>query len=130
MSPTKSDRKIRPSSGNIVLGQSGNVSSGHFSAAVAAALHRQYGQTHAAIKSVVAATGANPRAVRNWFDGKNAPRGHHLIALMGHSDCMLEMVLLAAGRVEVLSAKRFADARAKLVEMIRLIDDVPGGNID
>lgn len=89
------------------------------------ALHREYGQTHAAIKTVVTLTHANERAVKNWFDGKNAPRGHHLVALLGHSDCVLETVLLAAGRVEMLAAKKLGDARAILTEMLRLLDELP-----
>lgn len=95
-----------------------------FSQHISAALHREYGQTHAAIKSVVAVTHANERAVKNWFDGKNAPRGHHLVALLGNSDCVLETVLLAAGRVEILSAKKFADCRVVLTEMLRLIGEL------
>ena len=34
------------------------------------------------------------------------------------------MILLAAGRFEILTAKQLADARGTLVEMIRLIDEL------
>jgi hypothetical protein len=126
MSLTKTSRKFQSELGKTFPDNEGQLNSVIFSEAIAAALHRQYGETHAAIKSVVAVTRANERAVKNWFDGKNAPRGHHLIALIRHSDCVLEMVLLAAGRFEILSAKKFADARAVLVQMLQLIDELPG----
>jgi hypothetical protein len=49
--------------------------SGRFPGAIAAALHREYGATHAAVKTVVGLTGANERAVKNWFKAKNGPSG-------------------------------------------------------
>jgi hypothetical protein len=36
---------------------------------------------HGGMKVVVNLTGANERAVRNWFDAKNGPNGEFLIAL-------------------------------------------------
>lgn len=124
MSPTKRDRNFRSTNGRK-FPSAGFPDSVVFSRHISDALHREYGQTHAAVKTVVALTHANERAVRNWFDGKNAPRGHHLVALLGNSDCVLEAVLLAAGRVEILTAKKLSDSRAVLAEMLRLLDELP-----
>lgn len=124
MSLTKKDRKIRSTNGRM-FPEGSYPDSVAFSQHISDALHREYGQTHAAVKSVVAVTRANERAVKNWFDGKNAPRGHHLVALLGNSDCVLETVLLAAGRVEILTAKKIANSRAVLTEMLRLLDELP-----
>jgi len=124
MSPTEKDRNSRSRNGRNFPKKS-YPDSVVFSQHISDALHREYGQTHAAIKSVVAVTHANERAVKNWFDGKNAPRGHHLVALLGSSDCVLEAVLLAAGRVEILTAKKIANSRTILTEMLRLLDELP-----
>ena len=63
---TKKDRIIRSVSGIT-------FPPGGFAGAIAAALRREYGATHASVKTVVSLTGANERAVKNWFDAKNAP---------------------------------------------------------
>lgn len=130
MSLTKKGRNFRSVAGSY-FPSPGRLTSVGFSRAVSGALHREYGQTHAAVKTVVSVTQANHRAVKNWFDAKNAPRGHHLIELLRHSDCVLEMVLEASGRRDILLGKKLADAREELVRMVALMDtlssaDVPG----
>jgi hypothetical protein len=123
MSLPKSDRNFRsPAGKNFPV--AAPLTSVGFSRVIADALHQQYGATHAAIKTVVSVTQANERAVKNWFEAKNAPRGHHLVQLVGHSDCVLEALLEASGRQEILLAKRFADTRALLLQMLKLIDDM------
>jgi hypothetical protein len=94
---------------------------GHFADAIAAALHREYGATHAAIKTVVKLTGANERAVKNWFDAKTAPSGEFVIALCRHSNAVFETFLLVAGRVEHVRAKRIVEATDKLREILVLL---------
>jgi hypothetical protein len=123
MSLPKSDRNFR-SNLRKNIPEIGPLTSVGFSQAIAAALHQEYGQTHAAIKTVVAVTQANQRAVKNWFEAKNAPRGHHLVQLVQHSDCVLEALLEASGRHEILRAKRFADAKALLLQMLKLMDEM------
>jgi len=117
MSPPKSDRTFRSGSGSPIHG-------GEFAAAIAAALHSEFGESSAAVKQIVRATGANERAARNWFDGKNAPSGEFLIALCRSCDQVLETVLLLSGRDDILKAKRLADARGKLIEVMNLIDEI------
>lgn len=117
MSPPKSDRTFRSESGNSIHG-------GDFAAVIAAALHTEFGDSHAAVKKIVRATGANERAARNWFDGRNAPSGEFLIALCRNCDHVLEAVLTLSGRDDILKAKKLADAKDKLVEMMNLIDEI------
>jgi hypothetical protein len=117
MSPTTTDRKTQ-SFGEQILPE------GRFSHAIARALHRQYDETHAAVKTVVEVTGANERAVRNWFEAKNGPSGEYLIVLCRHSDEVFETVLRLAGRVEHLKARKLLAARTKLREMLAVLDEL------
>jgi hypothetical protein len=82
-------------------------------------------RTHAAIKTVVEFTGANERAVKNWFDAKNAPSGEFVIGLCRHSNEVFETFLLMAGRVEHVKAKRIVEATDKLREILVLLDEPP-----
>ena len=116
MSLTKKDRIIRSVSGT-------SFPLGRLAGAIAAALHKEYGATHAAIKTVVELTGANERAVKNWFDAKNAPSGEFVIALCRHSNEVFETFLLMAGRVEHVKAKRIVEATNKLREILVLLDE-------
>jgi hypothetical protein len=117
MSLTKSDRKNRSSAGKTLHAE-------RFADAIAQALHREFDHTHAAIKTVVALTGANERAVRNWFDAKNGPNGEFLIALCRHSDQVLDTLLQLAGRTEHVRARQIAAAKQKLLEILTLINDL------
>jgi hypothetical protein len=117
MSLTKNDRKIQSHFGNT-------FPSGSFAEAIAGALHREYDQRHAGVKTVVTLTGANERAVRNWFEAKNGPNGEFLIALCRHSDQVLDTVLVLAGRTEHVRARKLVEATDKLREMLRVIDDL------
>lgn len=85
MSFQKDDRKLR-------------LENAEYVATIAAALHAAFGDSRSAIKTVARATGANERAVRNWFEGKNGPSGHHLVNLVRVSDPVLEAVLVLSGR--------------------------------
>ncbi len=117
MSLTKTDRKDRSVSGISFPTQ-------RFADAIAGALRCEYGHTHAAIKTVVALTGANERAVKNWFDAKNAPSGEFVVALCRHSDHVFEAFLLMAGREDQVRAKRIVDAVERLRELLALLDEL------
>ena len=117
MSFTKKDRIIRSISGIT-------FPPGGFASAIAGALRREYGATHASVKTVVLLTGANERAVKNWFDAKNAPSGEFVVTLCRHSDEVLETFLLMAGRGNQLRAKRIVDATTRLRELLALLDDL------
>jgi hypothetical protein len=124
MSPTNRDRKIQAGSGRSFPAGDGRLGASAFAAAIAAALRRDYGGTRGAVKTIVGLTAANERAVKNWFEGRNGPSGEFLIALCRHSDEVLETVLILAGRTDLLTAKKFADAKGKLREMLAIIDDL------
>ena len=128
MSSPKEDRKIQSVSGKRFQSRShdGRGGSLRFAEAIAAALRLEYGGSHGAVKTVVELTGANERVVKNWFQAKNGPSGEFLIALCRHSDHVLETVLLMAGREEQVKAKKFIDAKAKLRQMLTLMDELQG----
>jgi hypothetical protein len=117
MSLTKNDRTIQPPSGK-------GFPPASFAEAIGEALHRQYDNTHAGVKTVVTLTGANERAVRNWFDAKNGPNGEFLIALCRHSDEVLDTVLMLAGRGQQVKARRIKDARKRVAEILALLQEI------
>ncbi len=76
----------------------------------------------------MAYTGAGERTVKNWFEGKNGPNGENLVALVRHSDEVLEALLLMAGRVDILAGKMLVDARDKLIEMLEILGQLQAGD--
>ncbi len=96
---------------------------------IAETLHRAFGGTGAAIKTVMSHTGAGERTVKNWFEGKNGPNGENLIELVRHTDEVLEALLLMAGREDILAGKLLVDARDRLVEMLEIIDELQSGEM-
>jgi pyocin large subunit-like protein len=95
-----------------------------YPAAIAAALRAELGNSHQAVKTVMRWTGANERTVKNWLAGRWGPRGEHLLALLRHSNAVLEVVLLLAGREEIIAGKALLDARNALANMLALIDSL------
>lgn len=120
MSFTGKDRKLRSKSGKTFLDAEGKPPT--FVTIVALALHREFGDTPAAVKSVATLARANERAVKNWFDAKNAPNGVYLVRLLEHSDEVLESVLRLSGRRDLLIAKKVRDARQELRELLSELD--------
>ena len=70
MSLSNKDRKIQSTSGKDIPERLDNVANGSFAQVIAEALQRDFGGTHAAVKTVVNLTKANERAVKNWFMAK------------------------------------------------------------
>lgn len=120
------DRKLRSDSGKTLPLAAERDTAAGFAAAVAEALKRQFGGSPGAVKLVVRLTGANERAVKNWFDAKNGPSGENLVALMRHSEDVLETVLALAGRDDLVTARKLSGAREKLREMLEMIDELQG----
>ena len=119
MSFTGRDRKLRPKSGK---GFQEEEPPQGFATLVALALHREFGVSPSAVKSVAKLASANERAVKNWFDAKNAPNGIYLVRLLGSSDEVLETVLKLAGRRDLLIAKKVRDARQELRDLLLELD--------
>lgn len=128
MSFTKKDRNIRSISGKDFQSDKelGRIGASAVANAIASALHRTYGGSGSARKTVVGLTAANERAVKNWFEGRNGPSAGFLITLCRHSDDVLEAVLNLAGRRDLLAAKKLVDAKNKLREMLSLLDEIEG----
>ena len=115
MSFAKDDRKNQSIHGKSLHAE-------RFSEAIARALHREFDHTHSAIKTVVALTGANERAVRNWFEAKNGPGGEYLVALCRHSDEVLETVLTLSGRAAHIRLANLERAKQTLAEVRALTE--------
>jgi hypothetical protein len=99
---------------------------GPYPAAIAYALRHQLGTTHQAVKTVMQWTGAGERTVKNWFAGISGPSGQYLVALIRHSDEVLEVLLLLAGRQQITVAKKLVDTRNKVAEILKQIDLLMG----
>jgi hypothetical protein len=98
------------------------LGAGQFAAQISVALRLDYGATHAAVKTIVALTGANARTAKNWLEARNGPNGESLVVLCRHSDQVLATVLALAGRERILRIKAISDARSKLREILALLD--------
>jgi hypothetical protein len=94
----------------------------NYPAEIATALRAELGDSHRAVTAVMRWTGANERTVKNWLAGRRGPRGEHLIQLIRHSDKVLETVLYAAGREQIIAAKTLVDTREFLAKMLQQID--------
>jgi hypothetical protein len=92
------------------------------SRAVAYALKCELGATHQAVKIIRRWTGAGERTVKNWLAGVSGPSGQHLVDLIRHSDDVLAVMLILAGRQQVVVAQRLLDVRNKLAEMVEQVD--------
>src|SRR5712691_8683436 len=108
----------------IVLPNSENL--GPHPAAIAYALRNQLGTTHQAIKIVMGWTGAGEPTVKNWLAGVSGPSGQHLVDLIRHSDDVLEVLLILAGRQQIVAAQKLVDLRNKLAKTVVEFDQLMG----
>jgi hypothetical protein len=67
-------------------------------------------------------TGAGERSVKNWLAGISGPSGQHLIEPIRHSDAVLEILLAASGRQQIVAAMKLVDARSKIAELLAELD--------
>ena len=95
---------------------------GSFSLAIAYALKCELGSTHQAVKIIMRWTGAGERTVKNWMAGISGPSGQHLVDLIRHSDNVLEVLLVMAGRQQIIAAHNLIEVRDKLAETVAQID--------
>jgi hypothetical protein len=120
-----------PKKGTIVHRSDGELDSDvAYAIAIAAALRKELGTTHQAVKSAMRWTGASERTVKYWFSGSRGPSGHHLIALAGCSDAILKLFLQRAGRQRHARACGLVDAREKLKSALEVIQSVIDGSAD
>jgi hypothetical protein len=123
MSPTPMDRSIQSLS-RKTFPPAKAITTFQFAALIAAALDRDFGDTRAAVKTICKLTGAHARAAKNWVEGKNGPDGPHLLALMSVSDAVLEAVLSAVGRNDLVIAMATTDSKRELRRMLSLLTDL------
>lgn len=71
---------------------------------VASALRHDYGDLPSAVKQIGLQTGANLRAIRNWYEGRHAPSSIHLLRLAKSSPRILQLVLRQIGGEELADA--------------------------
>ncbi|WP_424944148.1 XRE family transcriptional regulator [Aliiroseovarius crassostreae] len=93
---------------------------------IAAALRREFGGSHQAIKASMNWTGVSERTAKNWLAGAHGPAGEHLIELMRHSDEVAETVLALCGRSEVAISLDLTCLRTALVRMLTTADEIIG----
>lgn len=108
----------------IVFPDSENL--GPYPRAIAYALKCELGPTHQAVKVIRRWTGASERTVKNWLAGSSGPSGQHLIELIRNSESVLAVLLVLAGRRQVMAVQRLVDVRNKLAETIQQVDAMMG----
>jgi hypothetical protein len=101
---------------------------GSYPEAIAYALKCELGASHQAAKTVMAWTGAGERTVKNWLAGISGPSGQHLVDLMRRSDAVVAVLMMLAGRQQVIAAQRLIDVRNKLLETVEQVDAIMGNN--
>lgn len=95
---------------------------GPYISIVAETLNRQLGRTHQAVKTIRRWTGAGERTVKNWLAGRCGPSGPHLVALIRHSDPVLEAVLRMADRPDIAAANSLFALRDEFAATLKRID--------
>ena len=89
--------------------------------AIAAALQKELGDSHQAVKTAMRWTGANERTVKNWLAGSNGPSGHHLLSLVYHSDAVFETFLRLSGRPQSPGMEKLIAARQALSDLLEIV---------
>jgi hypothetical protein len=112
-----------PKMGNSLPLSGVSITESTYGAAIGAAIRRELGGSHRAIKTLIRWTGASPRTAKNWLSGATGPSGAHLVELMRSSDQVLEAVLGMADRKGALTSRRVAEARELLRQAEALFDD-------
>lgn len=104
----------------------GKIPEGRFATEIAAALRRSFVDGHAGVKTVAGWTGANERTVKNWFSGRYGPSGEHLVALIRHSNEVLNAFLQMAGREDLMVTLKLATAEQAIVELLAALRGLIG----
>jgi len=117
-----------PKMGKVFPGRNVQVdASAGYAIVIADALQEQLGTSHQGIKTAMRWTGASERTVKNWFAGTNGPCGEHLIALVRHSEGVLNAVMVMAGRPSAIAGAKLASLEEKVAEFHNFLGAVLGG---
>ena len=93
---------------------------------IAAALKRELGGSHRAIKIVMRWTSVSERTAKNWLAGSHGPAGEHLVELMRNSNEVLAAVLVLAGRGELKIGAGLHETRETLLQALDVLDGLLG----
>ncbi|MCA0872751.1 hypothetical protein LCL97_18110 [Seohaeicola saemankumensis] len=104
----------------------GKVDRLKYQMAIAAALKRELGGSHRAIKIVMRWTGVSERTAKNWLAGSHGPAGEHLVELMRNSNEVLAAVLSLAGRGELKIGAGLHETRETLLQLLEVLDSLLG----
>lgn len=104
----------------------GKVDRLKYQMAIAAALKRELGGSHRAIKIVMRRTGVSERTAKNWLAGSHGPAGEHLVELMRNSNEVLAAVLVLAGRGELKIGAGLHETRETLLQVLNVFDGLLG----
>lgn len=102
----------------------GLVSASEYRNAISSALSQELGGAGRAAKDTARWTGASERTAKNWISATYGPTGENLIELMRHSDTVLAVVLVLAGRDEEIIARRLSLVRNELAEVLSSLDAI------
>lgn len=94
--------------------------------AIAAALKRELGGSHRAIKIVMRWTNVSERTSKNWLAGSHGPAGEHLVELMRNSNEVLAAVLVLAGRGELKIGAGLHETRESVLQLLDVLDGLLG----
>jgi hypothetical protein len=127
MSFSRNGRNFRAGSGrNFPIDPSADTEAS-FAAAIADALHRDFGNAPAHVKHIARLTGANARTVQNWLHARNGPSGASLVVLMRHSDEVTAAVLKLSERrsleLSFALGMRTKEIKAAVAALLALLDD-------
>lgn len=79
---------------------------------VAEALRRDFGESASAVKRIGQLTNANLRAIKNWYEARNAPSSGHLLLLARSSPSILKFILTQIGGEDLWDAFRLLSNHA------------------
>lgn len=104
MSKSKKDRlfPIKPQA----------VSDEELARIVASALRQDFGDGASAVKRIGQLTNANLRAIKNWYEARNAPSSGHLLLLARSSPSILKFILMQIGGEDLWDAFRLLSSHA------------------
>lgn len=97
--------------------------SSEYAGILANALRLELGASHRAVKTLRQWTDASERTAKHWLAGTHGPSGHHLIALVRHSDAVLQAFLSLSERESYLVGSSLPSIRANLIQAVSLIDE-------
>lgn len=111
-----------PKKGKVLPMESTDGAEEGYANAISSALQKELGQSHRATKTVMRWTGASERTVKNWISGERGPSGVYLVALIRHSDEVMQCILHMADRHQTIAAAKLPDIARLLHEALELFE--------